>query len=62
MDAKDMPPVGFGIWEFEILAGLPRRTGYAKAKNGDVRTFTGLDGKLKVHPAEAYRFMQTRGE
>ncbi len=59
---KALPPVGYGIREFEAIAGLARRVGYAKVKSGEVRVFTGLDGKLKVSPLEVAVYLRRTGE
>lgn len=58
MEDKALPPVGYGIREFEIIAGLARRMGYAKVKVGEIQAFRGLDGKLKVSPLEVYAYMK----
>lgn len=59
---KALPPVGYGIREFEAIAGLARRMGYAKVKSGEVRAFKGLDGKLKVSPLEVAVYLRRAGE
>lgn len=58
---KALPQLGYGIREFEIIANLPRRMGYAKVKNGEVRAFVGLDGRLKVSPLEVYAYLKGHG-
>ena len=57
-----LPPVGYGIREFEIIAGLPRKVGYAKIKNGEIRAFVGADGRLKVSPLEAAIYIRQNAE
>ena len=59
---KALPPCGYGIREFEAIAGLARRMGYAKVKSGEIRAFVGLDGKLKVSPLEAYAYLKRKEE
>jgi hypothetical protein len=36
--------------------------GYAKVKNGEVRAFEGLDGKLKVSPLEVAIYLRRAEE
>lgn len=59
-EEKALPPVGYGIREFEAIVGLARRMGYAKVKSGEVQAFLGLDGKLKVSPLEAYAYLRSK--
>ena len=59
---KALPQLGYGIREFEIIANLPRRMGYAKVKSGEVQAFKGLDGKLKVSPLEVAVYLRRTGE
>lgn len=57
-----LPPSGYGIREFEVIAGLPKKVGYAKIKSGEVQAFVGCDGKLKVSPHEVYAFLKRMEE
>ena len=59
---KALPQLDYGIREFEIIAGLARRMGYAKVKSGEVRAFRGLDGKLKVSPLEVAIYLRRTEE
>ena len=59
---KALPPVGYGIREFEAIAGLARRMGYAKVKSGEVRAFKGLDGRLKVSLLEVAIYLRRTEE
>ncbi len=59
---KALPPVGYGIREFEAITGLARRMGYAKVKSGEVQAFKGLDGKLKVSPLEVAIYLRRTEE
>jgi hypothetical protein len=55
-----LPPCGYGIQEFERIAGLPRKVGYAKVKSGEVKAFRGMDGQLKVSPYEVYAYLKRK--
>lgn len=57
-----LPPVGYGIAEFERIAGLPRKVGYAKIKSGEVQAFLGLDNRLKVSREETYSYLRRTQE
>ncbi len=59
---KALPQLGYGIKEFEAIASLPRRMGYAKVKSGEVQAFRGMDGKLKVSPLEVYAYLKRKEE
>jgi hypothetical protein len=57
-----LPPVGYGIREFEIIANLAPKTGYAKIKSGEVQAFLGCDGRLKVSREELFSYMKNQAE
>ncbi len=57
-----LPPSGYGIREFEVIAGLARKVGYAKIKSGEVQAFLGCDGRLKVSPHEVYAYLRRQEE
>lgn len=53
-----LPPCGWSIATTERILGMAPKTGYRAIKEGKLRAFVGLDGRLYVHPYEVWRYMK----
>ena len=53
-----LPPVGYSVADTERILGLAPKTGYRVIKQGRLKAFVGLDGRLYVHPYSVWKYME----
>ena len=53
---------GYTVSEFETLAGIPRKVGYALIKEGKLGAYTDSEGRLRVSPFEAFHYLRSKEE
>ena len=58
----EMPQAGYTVTQFERLAGIPRKVGYALIDQGKVEAYRDEEGRLRISPYEAYYFVRRREE
>ena len=53
-----LPPVGWSIVSTERILGLAPKTGYRAIRQGKLKAFVGLDGRLYVHPYSVWKYLE----
>ncbi len=59
MPSDVLPPSGYSIAEIEKILQLPHRVGYHHIKDGRLKAFRDVTGKLKVTPEDLWHYMKS---
>lgn len=53
-----LPPAGYSVADAERILGMAPKTGYRAIKEGRLKAFVGLDGRLYVHPYSVWKYLE----